>query len=112
MACAFARKKHGRMAMPQKSLRGLVLSGAAALGLAAAAVAGVPTSAHACGGFFCNSSNPVNQAAEQIIFSQNGDGTVTAVIQINYEGPSTKFAWLLPVQGTPTVNVSSDQALA
>src|SRR5204863_4332695 len=63
-----------------------------------------------CGGLFCSSTNPVNQAAEQIIFAQNGDGTVTAVIQIMYEGPSEHFAWLLPVQGTPTVALSSEQA--
>ena len=47
----------------------------------------VPTSALACGGFFCNQSQPVNQAAESIIFADNGDGTTTAVIQIKYQGP-------------------------
>lgn len=38
----------------------------------------------ACGGLFCSASNPVNQAAERIIFSDNGDGTITAVIEIQY----------------------------
>jgi hypothetical protein len=75
-----------------------------------AALINLPQTAHACGGFFCSSSNPVNQAAEQIIFAQNGDGTVTAVIQIMYEGPSEHFAWLLPVQGVPKVALSSEQA--
>ncbi|MFI5309231.1 MAG: DUF2330 domain-containing protein [Polyangiales bacterium] len=84
----------------------------AVAGLGAAAVAWAPAPASACGGFFCSRTNPVNQAAEQIIFSKNGDGTVTAIIQIMYEGPSTKFAWVLPVSGTPKVNVSSDPALA
>jgi MYXO-CTERM domain-containing protein len=69
-----------------------------------------PSPAHACGGFFCNNNQPVNQAAERIIFSKNDDGTVTAVIQIMYQGPSEEFAWLLPVQGEPEVNVSSDVA--
>jgi len=69
-----------------------------------------PPRAQACGGFFCNSSQPVNQAAERIIFSQNPDGTVTAVIQIQYSGPSENFAWMLPVAGNPEVQVSSNAA--
>src|SRR5688572_11011353 len=55
----------------------------------------------ACGGFFCDQGQPVNQAAERIIFSENGDGTVTAVIQILYEGPSENFSWLLPIASVP-----------
>src|SRR6187399_3539515 len=73
----------------------------------------VPSSALACGGFFCNQSQPVNQAAEGIIFADNGDGTVTAVIQIMYEGPSTSFSWLLPIAGVPMkddVTVASNLA--
>jgi uncharacterized protein (TIGR03382 family) len=84
---------------------------AAGLGAAAAAAVGVPTPAAACGGLFCSAANPVNQAAEKIIFSDNGDGTVTAVIQIMYEGPSHDFAWVLPIPGNPDVGVSSTQAL-
>ena len=64
------------------SLRGGVVGGAIGL----ARIAALPSPAHACG-VFCSATNPVNQAAEQIIFSQNDDGTVTAVIQIMYEGP-------------------------
>jgi MYXO-CTERM domain-containing protein len=66
--------------------------------------------AHACGGLFCSASAPVNQAAERIIFSKNADQTVTAVVQIQYEGPSEEFAWVLPVPGVPKVEVSSDLA--
>ena len=69
-----------------------------------------PQSVSACGGFFCSATAPINQAAERIIFSKNGDGTVTAVIQIQYSGPSEEFAWVLPVPGIPDVNVSSDLA--
>ena len=68
--------------------------------------------AHACGGLFCAASAPVNQAAERIIFSKNADDTVTAVVQIQYEGPSEEFAWVLPVPGIPEVRVSSDMAFA
>jgi hypothetical protein len=67
--------------------------------LAAAALATCPASA--CGGFFCNQAQPVNQAAERIIFADNGDGTVTAVIQIQYQGPSQNFSWLLPISSVP-----------
>jgi hypothetical protein len=66
--------------------------------------------AHACGGFFCNNVQPVNQAAERIIFSQAEDGTVTAIIQIQYSGEAESFAWVLPVTGSPEVHVSSNLA--
>jgi hypothetical protein len=68
------------------------------LGAAAALVVALSASeASACGGFFCSASQPVNQAAERIVFANNGDGTVTAVIQILYQGPSENFSWLLPI---------------
>ncbi len=66
-----------------------------------AASAFAPTTASACGGFFCNTAQPVNQAAEGIVFADNGDGTVTAVIQIQYQGPSKSFSWLLPISSVP-----------
>ncbi len=85
-------------------------------GLAAvAASALVPGVASACGGFFCNQAQPVNQAAEGIIFADNGDGTVTAVIQIQYQGPSTNFSWLLPISSVPKkdsdIGIASNLAL-
>lgn len=81
-----------------------------AFSAAVATVGLVDTPAHACGGFFCDNAQPVNQAAERIIFSRAPDGTVTAVIQILYEGPAERFAWMLPVAGTPEIRVSSDLA--
>jgi hypothetical protein len=57
--------------------------------------------AAACGGFFCAATQPVNQAAERIVFADNGNGTVTAIIQIQYEGPSENFSWLLPISSVP-----------
>ncbi len=71
----------------------------------------VETPASACGGLFCSTSAPVNQAAERIVFADNGDGTITAVIEIMYEGPSDEFSWALPVAGIPTVGLSSVNAL-
>jgi MYXO-CTERM domain-containing protein len=101
------------MVMGRKLFRKLGLGGALAAGVATAAALGAaPAPAHACGGLFCSSTNPVNQAAEQIIFVDNPDGSVTAVIQILYEGPAHQFAWVLPVPGNPTVGVSSEQAFA
>ena len=53
-------------------------------------------SAYACGGLFCQNS-PVDQNAERIIFTQNGNGTVTAIIQIQYTGFAEDFSWILPL---------------
>src|SRR4051794_30724479 len=93
----------------EKTMRSFIRSGV--LGIAAwAASAWMPSTALACGGFFCNSAQPVNQAAEGIIFADNGDGTVTAVIQIKYQGPSQSFSWLLPISSVPKAD--SDIAVA
>lgn len=70
----------------------------------------LPPQAHACGGFFCDNSQPVNQAAERIIFSTDAEGVVTATIQIQYSGNADSFAWVLPVAGRPEVRVSSNLA--
>jgi MYXO-CTERM domain-containing protein len=70
-------------------------------GVALAAIFGSSSPAEACGGFFCSQVQPVNQAAERIVFANNGDGTVTAVIEIMYEGPSESFSWLLPISSVP-----------
>jgi hypothetical protein len=70
----------------------------------------LPRAAAACGGFFCNRAQPVNQAAEGIIFADNGDGTVTAVIQIQYQGPSQNFSWLLPIASV--IKADSDIGVA
>ena len=85
----------------------------AAPALLATAAALSSRSAQACGGFFCSQSQPVNQSAERIIFADNGDGTITAVIQIQYQGPSESFSWLLPLGSVPEgdeLGVGSDMA--
>jgi MYXO-CTERM domain-containing protein len=66
-----------------------------------ATLAAVPA-ARACGGFFC-AQNPVDQTAEQIIFLVNGDGTITAHVQIQYSGDRDGFAWVVPVPTTPVL---------
>ena len=52
--------------------------------------------AEACGGFFCTTVR-VDQNAERIIFSQNGDGTISAYVQIEYTGAAPDFSWILPL---------------
>lgn len=95
--------------MKTKTSRHLVAAAACASMMAAGITAYSP-SAEACGGLFCNNQQPVNQAAERIIFSDNADDTVTALVQIMYQGPSERFAWVLPVPGEPDVSVSSTAA--
>ena len=62
--------------------------------------------ARACGGFFCRAV-PITQAAEQIIFRQNGD-QVTAVVLIQYVGDAEDFSWVVPVPGVPELSTGSD----
>lgn len=71
-----------------------------------------PGEARACGGFFCDNSRRVNQSGERIVFARAADGSVTAVIEIEYFGPAERFAWMLPVEGTPSIAVSSSTALS
>ena len=63
--------------------------------------------AWACGGFFCNLQSPVNQAAERVLYVQDGP-QITVHIQISYQGPSTKFSWVLPLQSVPVLKTGSD----
>lgn len=66
-----------------------------------------PISALACGGFFCNATQPVNQAAERILFSVQ-DGQTDMHVQIQYQGPPTGFGWILPVAPGVETTVSSE----
>jgi hypothetical protein len=63
------------------------------------------TPVSACGGLFCQNI-PVDQQAERIIFTINGDGTVTAYVQINYTGSAPDFSWVLPVPSVPELDVA------
>ena len=57
----------------------------------------VPRPAQACGGFFCDNIDPVDQSAERILFRINDDGTITTVVEIQYRGQPEDFAWVLPI---------------
>jgi len=92
--------KHSKLKRLAQSFGALFL-----LGTLVAAV--MPSQANACGGFFCSQAAPINQTAERILFSKNDDGTVTTVVEILYQGDADKFAWVLPVPGTPDVAASS-----
>lgn len=63
------------------------------------------TPAEACGGLFCRNV-PVDQQGEQIIFTINSDGTISAYVQINYTGFAPDFSWVVPVPNVPEVNVA------
>lgn len=76
--------------------------------LFAAAVLAAPTAALACGGFFCNNAQPINQSAERILFAPD-DGTMHMHVQIAYQGPAQDFGWLLPTPPGVTVALSSEQ---
>ncbi len=65
-------------------------------------------SAHAFGGIWSSPTARVKQAAEEIVFVDNPDSTVTAIVQMHYAGPSEKFAWGIPLPGRPVVGFSSD----
>lgn len=69
-----------------------------ALGMAATGAL-FPSSASACGGFFCMNV-PMDQAGEKIVFSFDGD-LVTAVIQIQFAGEAKEFSWVLPLPSEP-----------
>ena len=67
----------------------------------------ISAQASACGGFFCNASQPVNQAAERILFAVNS-GQIEMHVQIQYQGPPTGFGWILPVAPGVETEVSSE----
>ncbi len=73
----------------------LVHLGASALALGLAWT--TPTTAEACGGFFCDNVNPVVQTAERVLFRINDDDTTTVIVEVQYEGPPSDFGWILPV---------------
>lgn len=63
--------------------------------------------AHACGGFFC-AQQPVEQAAEHIVFEVE-EGTISMHVQIKYQGTAEEFAWILPVPAMPDLFLTHDE---
>ncbi len=74
----------------------------------AAPAALAPAAAHACGGLFCNTAQPINQAAERILFGHDGE-RMHMHVRITYQGPPTEFGWLLPAAPDVEISQSSEQ---
>ena len=88
--------------MTPRSLICLVAAAATcALGLA------LPSPAAACGGFFCNNTDliAVDQTKERILFEIGDDGTITAHVEISYQGSPSDFSWVVPVPTTPALGI-------
>jgi hypothetical protein len=71
-----------------------------------APICGIPAPAWACGGLFCQNT-PVDQTGEKILFSSDGT-TVTAYVQIAYQGDAKDFSWVVPVPSRPTLEAGSN----
>jgi MYXO-CTERM domain-containing protein len=65
----------------------------------------VPSSAWACGGFFCG-GQVMNQSGEEIIFAEQ-NGQLEAHVLIQYTGAADQFAWVVPVHAQPTLSIGS-----
>jgi hypothetical protein len=63
--------------------------------------------ARAFGGLWSSEGAKLEQSAARIVFVDNQDGGITAIIQLEYRGPARHFAWLIPVPGSPQVGISS-----
>ena len=54
--------------------------------------------AWACGGFFCDSVEPVEQIGERILFRQETDGRWTTFVEVRFAGPPIGFGWVVPIE--------------
>jgi hypothetical protein len=88
---------------------------ARAAGMAAAVLlawAALSQRALAFGGLWAGGGAHVAQSGEDVLFVDNPDATITAVVQIRYAGAAARFAWLIPVPGKPRVEVASSTVFA
>ncbi|HLA44601.1 MAG TPA: DUF2330 domain-containing protein [Aggregatilineales bacterium] len=69
------------------------------------ALSSAGSAVEACGGLFCQNI-PVDQQGERIIFTMNGNGMISAYVQINYTGEAPDFSWVVPVPDVPEVDVA------
>lgn len=74
----------------------------------AAALTALPAVALACGGLFCDNAQPVNQAAERILFARDA-GKIEMHVQIAYQGPPANFGWLLPTAPDVETTLGSEE---
>lgn len=51
----------------------------------------------ACGGFFCDSVEPVAQSAERILFREDEGGEWTTFVEVQFRGPPIAFGWVVPI---------------
>jgi MYXO-CTERM domain-containing protein len=59
--------------------------------------------ARACGGFFCDNVQPVVQEGERILFVvDRANERIDVVVNIQYQGDTSEFAWILPLSAPPT----------
>ena len=72
------------------------------------ALAPRPAQAYAIVG---NGEQALSQTGLRAVFADNGDGTITAWLDIDYDGPAERFGWIVPVPGVPEVGISSRAAL-
>jgi MYXO-CTERM domain-containing protein len=102
-----------------------LLGAGAALAVATTLAAVGARPANACGGLFCGgpppdpfSPLPVAQSGENIVFAVDkdaatGQSTVTAYIQIMYQGTASDFSWVLPLDaapiGDPPIGIGTDR---
>src|SRR5947209_3400621 len=87
------------------------LVAATVLAAAATLVAAAPR-ASACGCFAPpNPTVAVVQAGEKILFAVDGQ-TITAHVQIRYQGDAAEFGWLVPLPSVPEVSVGTDELFA
>ncbi|MBK6683297.1 MAG: DUF2330 domain-containing protein [Deltaproteobacteria bacterium] len=92
--------------MTTRSLLALPLAGA----LVGAAQLLAPADASACGCFAPpDPSVPIVQAGERIVFAPDGQGNITAHIQIQYRGEPQDFGWLLPLPAIPELELGVDE---
>lgn len=66
-----------------------------------------PSPASACGGFFCNATQPVVQSGEQVVWALEDDGSLVMSVRIVYQGAAPEFAWILPVPVVPTIELGT-----
>ena len=65
--------------------------------------------AAACGGFFCNNVDPVKQKGETVVFEVDKTANRTTMhVQVEFQGPASEFAWVIPVRGEPDLALSND----
>jgi hypothetical protein len=82
------------------------------LGAAAAALAGAPSDAQACGGCFHGPSQSGDVITDHRMIFRVTPQETTLYDEIEYTGSPQSFAWVLPIHGPVTVGLSSDLVFA